>query len=320
MINFPIDFVFPYVNNYDIVWQKNYESYCISSGNKHRLDVINSERYRDFGFLVYLFRGIEKFMPFIRNVYMIVQNIEQVPSWIDQNTVKIVLHKDFIPEQYLPTYNSTTIEMFIPDIDGLADHFIYGNDDIYVIGPTTAEDYFTDEGNPKMSFYFAQPKPEMAQYWKVCQNIYIDLKTALKQDVSREEQYLYPQHGLTPINKKQAIEARKLLENKFSEKITNFRSDVNYNQYIYPDYAYLIGKIPIDGSSRKFKYIALDKTKLNQIINVLDKDKYQELTLNDTEKTIFSYWHRVAHHINDAFHKKFPQKSKYEIMDGAIKC
>ena len=319
MVNFPIDFVLPYVNNYDAVWQDTYKKYCIKTGNRSRMDAINGERYRDFGYLVYLFRGIEMYMPFIRKVFLIVSNIEQVPTWINQDVVQVVLHKDFIPEEYLPTYNSTTIEMFLPDIKGLSEHFIYGNDDIYTIGLTHPEDYFTDEGSPKISFMWAKPKPDAAQYWKVCHKMYRDLVTALGRSVSDTDNFLVPAHSLTPICKSQALMARELLQDKISQLITNFRSDTNYNQYIYSEYAYLTGLTPIDGSKRKVKYIALDKKQINTVMLSIADNIIQELILNDTEQTDFSYWHAMRHHIIKSFIKKFPIQSKYEKMNGAVK-
>ena len=108
-----IDFVFPYVDCSDKIWEKTY----IEERRKKNLPTkIESMRYRNWDNLQYLFRGIAKFMPWIRNVYMIVSNIEQVPSWVDTEEVKIVLHKDFIPKEFLPTFNSTCIEMFLKDI------------------------------------------------------------------------------------------------------------------------------------------------------------------------------------------------------------
>ena len=52
-------------------------------------------------------------MSFIRTVHLVVSNIEQVPEWLDQSKVHVVLHKDIIPEDLLPTFNSTTIEMYL---------------------------------------------------------------------------------------------------------------------------------------------------------------------------------------------------------------
>ena len=45
-----------------------------------------------------------------------------------------------MPQQCLPTFNSTTIEMFLPKIPDLAEHFIYGNDDMYPMAPSQPSD------------------------------------------------------------------------------------------------------------------------------------------------------------------------------------
>ena len=83
-------------------------------------------------------------MPFIRTVHLVVSNVEQVPKWLDQRKVNVVLHKGIIPEILLPTFNSTTIEMFLCRIPGLSEHFIYSNDDMFAINPMTVDDFFKD--------------------------------------------------------------------------------------------------------------------------------------------------------------------------------
>ena len=85
---------------------------------------INLLRYRSWDNLQYIFRGIDLFMPYVRKIFLIVSNIEQVPSWLNTEKVNIVLHKDFIPDTLLPTFNSTTIEMFLPNINVFLPHFL----------------------------------------------------------------------------------------------------------------------------------------------------------------------------------------------------
>ena len=53
-----------------------------------------------------------------------------------KGTIKVrdlVNHKDYIPEQFLPTYNSVVIERYLHRIPDLAEHFVYFNDDFYII-------------------------------------------------------------------------------------------------------------------------------------------------------------------------------------------
>lgn len=60
----------------------------------------------------------------------------------------VILHKEIIPKNLLPTFNSTTIEMFLHKIPGLAEHFIYSNDDMIAINNSNAVDFFTEDGKP----------------------------------------------------------------------------------------------------------------------------------------------------------------------------
>ena len=87
-------------------------------------------------------------MPFIRTVHLVVSNIEQVPEWLDQSKVHIVLHKGIIQEDLLPTFNSTTIEMYLCKINRLAEHFIYSNDDMMPMNDMVVGDFFTENGLP----------------------------------------------------------------------------------------------------------------------------------------------------------------------------
>ena len=96
-----MDIVITYVNGLDPEWQKDYE--------KHTNTPILEKRFRDWGTLKYLMRGIEKNMPFIRKVHLVVARESQVPEWVNRNEVNIVLHKDIIHAEHLPTFCSNTI-------------------------------------------------------------------------------------------------------------------------------------------------------------------------------------------------------------------
>ena len=112
-----IDLILPYVDNKEYNWVETHRTFCL----KNNLEYIeNPVRFRSWNNLHFLFRGIEKNMPWIRNVYLIVSSMEQVPEWVNSNNVKIVLHRDIIPPKFLPTFNSTTIEMFLKNIVGLS--------------------------------------------------------------------------------------------------------------------------------------------------------------------------------------------------------
>lgn len=98
--------------------------------------------------------SILKFAPYIRNIFIITDN--QTPSFLTKQNSKSVYKKVSIVdhtvifkgyEQHLPTFNSRTIETFMFRIPNLAEHFIYLNDDFFLINETKSSDFFK-EGLP----------------------------------------------------------------------------------------------------------------------------------------------------------------------------
>ena len=69
-----------------------------------------------------------------------------MPTWLDTSNpkLKIVNHKDFIPEQYLPTFSCRPIEFNLHRIKDLSETFVYFNDDMYLMQPTTEKDFFVN--------------------------------------------------------------------------------------------------------------------------------------------------------------------------------
>ena len=130
--NYPIDVVITWVDSNDLNWQKEREKYLDPSFSKNK-HVGAMNRYQDQGTLQYIFRGIEKHMPWVRKVFLV--TCGHYPVWLNLNYDKLVLvkHEDFIPKEYLPTFNSNSILINLHRIKSLSEHFIYFNDDMYVI-------------------------------------------------------------------------------------------------------------------------------------------------------------------------------------------
>lgn len=99
-------------------------------------------RYRDWGVLQYIFRGIERFTPWVDTVHLVTWG--HLPPWLNTTHPKlhIVNHRDYIPGQYLPTFSANTIELNFHRIDGLAERFIYFNDDMFFLRPLKSERFF----------------------------------------------------------------------------------------------------------------------------------------------------------------------------------
>lgn len=149
-----IDLVLPYVDCEDRQWRKQFTKLCMDNDWLYHKD---SARFRSWGTLRYLLRAIAQNMPWIHKLHLIVQSESQIPEWLDRDSVNIVLHQDYIPKQFLPTYNSGTLEMFLQNIPDLQERFIYTNDDIFPVGPLSESDFF-ENGIPTLKYYTRDPK------------------------------------------------------------------------------------------------------------------------------------------------------------------
>lgn len=153
-----IDFVIPWVDGDDPVWKAEKDRYeqvwipaVARSEKQEPMDGDHDEnadcRYRELGLLRYWFRSVEQFAPWVGKIFFV--TCGQKPAWLKEDHPKLVLvdHKDFIPAQYLPTFCSNTIELNFHRIDGLSEHFVYFNDDNFLLRPVQPE-FFFREGNP----------------------------------------------------------------------------------------------------------------------------------------------------------------------------
>ena len=134
----PIDIVIPWVDGNDPRWQEEKRAYSVDKGDAR----IN--RFRDWDNMQYLFRGIEKFLPWVRTVHFVTWG--HLPGWMNPDCPKlhIVNHRDYIPEEYLPVFSSHPIELNMHRIPGLSDHFIYANDDTFFIQPMEPDAFFVN--------------------------------------------------------------------------------------------------------------------------------------------------------------------------------
>lgn len=133
-----IDIVILWVNGADPAWLEEKKNYLPPA----QADSNSVNRYRDWGLLPYWFRAIERFAPWVRTIHFVTWG--HVPEFLNLAAPKlhVVRHEEFIPAEYLPTFSSHTIEMNIHRIPGLAEHFIYFNDDMFLLRPMADADFF----------------------------------------------------------------------------------------------------------------------------------------------------------------------------------
>lgn len=143
--NESIDFVITWVNGNDSEWDDIRRSYLndefMTNGN-------GAGRYRDWDSFRYWFRAVEKYAPWVRYIHLVTWG--HVPEWLNVlcPKLRIVKHSDFIPEKFLPTFNSNSIELNMFRISELSENFVYFNDDVFLCRPVAPSEFFID-GKPR---------------------------------------------------------------------------------------------------------------------------------------------------------------------------
>ncbi len=292
-----MDIVITYVNGLDPEWQRDYERYTAKP--------IVEKRFRDWGTLRYLFRGIAKNMPFIRKVHLVVSQESQVPAWINRNEVNVVLHKDIIPAEFLPTFNCNPIEMHLHRIEGLDEEYIYFNDDIYPLLECKPTDFFRDgRGVLGMSHHLLV----MDMFKQICRNSNRVARKAL--GLKPSLWFLRPQHVCTPMLKSECEALYAKVEEDIRASLTRVREANNLNQYLFLDYMYLKGKIIKERLSKK--HFSVGVVSARQLRKFIEHPTHKLTCVNDVKLSEERYT-ELRDTLLGAFERRLPERSKYEI-------
>lgn len=335
-----IDVVIPWVDPTDKEWQASKNKF-LKDLNNDKVD--NSEnRFRDWDNFKYVFRGIDKFMPWVHKIYLI--TCGQVPDWMNKEAddrLVIVNHSDYIPKEYLPTFSSHPIELNLHRIKELSEHFIYLNDDYFVINETSPEDFFVD-GLP---CDYALEDPITPDHKDIFNNILINnmvllnshygRRTVLKEQkkkfysmcdkkafitnmcfrpLKRNHFFgLHYSHLASNILKstieKVWTENREILEATSSHK---FRNADDVNQFIFKNEQYVTGKFHPYNINRFGRAIQLDDTiegAVEDVCRTITDSDYKMICINDCNIEDFD---NTRTKINAALEKILPNPSVWE--------
>lgn len=147
-----IDAVITWVDSSDKAWRHKINQYLekkIDWNNKKK-----STRYNSINEIEICITSILKFATFIKNIYVVTDNQKpdnfeklQAKALTQNVNLQVIDHKTIFNnyEQYLPTFNSQTIETMLYKIPNLSEHFVYFNDDMFLINETKPSDFFINK-------------------------------------------------------------------------------------------------------------------------------------------------------------------------------
>ena len=330
-----IDFVILWVDGNDPAWLEEKNIY--QSKKKDDSNTVN--RYRDWNLLPYWFRAVEQFSPWVRKIHFVTWG--HVPTFLNIEAPKlhIVRHKEFIPSEYLPTFSSHAIEMNIHRIPGLAENFVYFNDDMFLLRPFEKEDFFRNglpctyggevpielKGNIGIWQHAAVndlgivnahfPKRQaVAQYGKKYRDRCYRWKDNIRTFVLEK---LYPDYftGFKNIHAPAAYLKSTFQEiwNAEPEKLDStcrdrFRTSDNVNQWVALWWQIAGGQFSpavIDNLVLKITDYTID-----ELCDAIENQRHDYICLNDPEEEIDFY--KLSERLRKSFEKILPDKSCFE--------
>jgi hypothetical protein len=146
-VSFDIDMVFSWVDGSSDEFQreraKRMQAYVVGEGDD------SEARFRQIDELKYALRSVHMHAPWVRRIFIATDS--PAPEWLAEHPkVTIVPAAEmFSDPSVLPTHNSHAVEAQLHHIEGLSEHFLYSNDDMFFGRPLTPELFFSPGGITK---------------------------------------------------------------------------------------------------------------------------------------------------------------------------
>jgi len=236
-----IDLVYLWVDGSDEKWAAKKNAALLAAG-RVPATAATDNRYADNDELKYSLRSASTFAPWINHIYILTDG--QRPAWLADNPrVTVIDHKDVIPKEYLPVFNSNAIEMFLGFIPGLSEHFLYANDDFFFNRHVAPDFFFDKNGNP---IVIMQEKPWRASVFETGNpGPIIARDKSFKLFVANTVHFIYKKtcrkyhvmltHAIEPMRKSYFVENfNENADEILRTTVTKFRADSNLQRTLFP--------------------------------------------------------------------------------------
>lgn len=333
-MNNNIDFVVTWVDGNDPLWRKERARYAAL---EYQEQDNNTYRYRDWETLKYLFRGIEKFTPWVNKVYFV--TCGHIPEWLDTTNPKlqVVKHSDFIPSEYLPTFNSNVIELHLHRIEGLSEQFVYFNDDCFILDYVSPTRFFKnglpcDLGGMTMNFHGGMFGATVLLAKTLINDNFDKRTTVLKSPLKwfnihylansiinliccliRKNDFLgFINPHLAQAFKKNVFEnVWKSCENDLKRTSSNrFRDFSDVAFWVVRYWQLASNSFSPCNVNKDSKYYRLDDKIVLDVAKCISQQKKRLICLNDSKR--IEHFEEVKEIILKAFEKVLPEKSMFE--------
>lgn len=295
-------------------------------------------RYRDWGTLKYLFRGIEKYAPWMNRVFLV--TCGQCPDWLNTECPKfrLVTHSDFLEPENLPTFSSRAIDLNLWKIPELSEHFLYFNDDMFLTACVRPDDFFK-KGLPRDVFSERPAFPGNIVYnTSLLNNMQVLYRHYPRRVTLRalRSKVLNPKYGalffynlmwyIMPFQKFCGVYMNHLpmayckshMQKVWERdpeifELTSghrFRDSSDVNQFIYNADSLLSGEFYPTNMNRQGKIYTITGENVSTLCEAIIHNRHKRLCINDEcPEEVFE---RVQPRIIESFERILPEKSMFE--------
>ena len=311
---FDIDLVYLWVDGNDAEWIARKNQF-LGKNVDLNTEATTKARNANNDELKYSLRSAEKYVPWIRKIFIVTDG--QKPDWLDlQNEkIKIVDIRELIPPEALPCYNSVVIEHFLYKIPELSEHFLYANDDMFFNTEITPGFFFTSEGMPMVRLQRAFGGKwinKCKKIFKIHTNLYrktIDRAAVLIEEKFGKYYSGTPHHNIDSyLRSDYQLVSEDIFRYEIHATITHhIRSENDIQRIIYLYYALAVrrGKLRYVGRGESCR-IRLHKP---DYMYFIDRYRPALFCLNDSHHATDADRARVKPFLNTLF----PRKSSFEI-------
>lgn len=257
---FDVDVVYTWVNSEDPEWQamlaEHSESETTPDEDQEADDddaaaeeEPDSDRFLNRDELKYSLRSLLYFAPWVRKVY-VVTNCKP-PEWFDETNERVqwVYHEEIFDPEDLPTFSSHAIEASIHRVPNLSEHFLYFNDDLFLIKPVEKSDYFLPNGLAKIrpepyGMVHGEVDEEDPDYLNAARNVQALLQAEFGKSATKLHTHTPQSARLSVMQACEATfpEAYKVTRSNKFRALT----DISPTSFMYPSFAYLTGNAVMD--------------------------------------------------------------------------
>ncbi|MFF1254100.1 stealth family protein [Pseudarthrobacter sp. NPDC058329] len=311
-ISFDVDLVFSWVDGsspeYIAARRAQQKDVVLGEGDDHEA------RFRQIDELKYALRSVYLFAPWIRRIFIATDS--PAPAWLaDHPAVTIVRSEEFFSDpSVLPTHNSQAVECQLHNIEGLSEHFLYSNDDMFFGRPVSPDLFFTPGGITK--FIEAETRIGLGENAAERSGFENAARVNRKLLWNRFGRITtrHLEHTAAPLRR--SVVSR--MEREFPEEFrktaaSRFRAadNISVTNSFYHYYALLTGRA-VTQTSAKVRYVDTTmRTGLNYLPKLLSKRNMDFFCLNDGS---FPEVHadERAELVTDFLEKYFPIKAPWE--------